>query len=152
MERPLRVSKLRLHEHKNDDLVFGEALPLLLALENSDGDISVLFDREEPLGSLVFAAAPVSIGIGDDPLGSPDVVQISLAATVEERGTPGVVEEPSAASSDSPESAVSSADFGVVRLIRGGRLLQGKRDTIIGHSDNTVLTSINAISSTVMSC
>lgn len=113
------MSKLRLHEHKNGDLVFGEALSLLLALETSNGVISVLFGREEPLSSLVFAAGPVSIGIG---LGSADVAALgSLAATVEERGTPGVVEDPSAASSESSESAVSSADFG--RLIRGGRLL-----------------------------
>ena len=119
MDRPLRVSKLRPQEHKNGGLVLGEAFPLLPPLGAIDGDTSVFFGCDE-VDSLVPVVVPVSIGTGDTSFGSTAIALGLFPGTVEERGMPGVVEEPSAASSDKPESA----DLELVRLIWGGRLLQ----------------------------
>lgn len=110
MERPLRVSKRRPHEHTN-----GGFAPLevpMPPLEASNGDVSVLFGREESI---------VSVSMGEVPLGSTE----SLEATVAERGSPGTAEEPSAASSDNPMSEVSAdlAAVSAVVVVRRGRLL-----------------------------
>lgn len=122
MERPLRVSKFRPQEHKNGGLVLGEAFPLLPLLGGTKGDVSVFFGCKE-VDSLVLVVVVVSIGVGDASFGSTAIALGILPGIVEERGMPGVVEQPSAASSDKPESAVESADLEVVRLIWGGRLL-----------------------------
>lgn len=99
MERPLRVSNLRPHEHKKAGDV-----PLLPPLGASNGDVPALFTTGEVLTSSVL----VSMGTGTAPLGRAAVMLESLAPIVEESGVPVAVKEPS---SDNSELAVA-LDFG----------------------------------------